>query len=291
MTHVERRISTVITTPPPAPGFIGEEHTAVEVVNSDQLGATDPFVLLLDDRLDMPRARAIGGAHPHAGLETVTLILEGTIQDRDEGPLSAGDAIWMTAGRGIIHNEHVIADGKIRILQLWIRLPARDRTLAPSFEIIPLASVPVRREPGVVARLYSGTTGDSVSHTRNRVPITLVDFALEPGATVTQELPRSYNGFAYVIDGDAMIGGAQVSAGQVGWTDRPDGQGGSTLTFTAGRSGARVVLYTGEPQREALVHHGPFVAGSQLEIHELFRRFRAGGFKPMSMVAREQGAR
>jgi len=265
-TTTERRIIRTVVTPSPEPGFIGEGHTAVEVVYSDDLSASDPFVLLMDDRLDMATRRAIGGAHPHAGLETVTLILEGTIADRDEGELSAGDAIWMTAGRGIIHNEHVEVAGKARVLQLWIRLPAADRTLSPRFEIIPGRQVPVRREPGAVARLYSGATGDLRSPTRNRAPITLVDIALEPAATFVQELPRTYNGFAYVIDGDATVGGAALATSQVGWLDRLDGAGASTLTVTAGARGARVVLYTGEPQREPLVHHGPFVAGSEPEI-------------------------
>src|SRR5688500_3163996 len=98
-----RQLTRTVTTAPPAPGFIGEGHTAVEVVRPTALGASDPFVLLMDDRLDIPERRQIGGAHPHAGLETVTLVLEGTIQDRDEGELSEGDLIWMTAGRGIIH--------------------------------------------------------------------------------------------------------------------------------------------------------------------------------------------
>jgi redox-sensitive bicupin YhaK (pirin superfamily) len=61
--------------------------------------------------LDLARPRQIGGAHPHAGLETVTLVLEGVLHDRDEGRLTAGDVLWMTAGRGIIHNELRISAG------------------------------------------------------------------------------------------------------------------------------------------------------------------------------------
>src|SRR5271154_2048357 len=115
-----RTLSRTDATPAPAPGFIGEGHTAVEVVRPSALAASDPFVLLMDDRLDMPTRRQIGGAHPHAGLETVTFVLEGTLHDRDEGPLAAGDLVWMTAGRGIIHNEAVEVSGRSRILQLWI---------------------------------------------------------------------------------------------------------------------------------------------------------------------------
>jgi quercetin 2,3-dioxygenase len=285
---VQRSISHVVQTPPAAPGFIGPGHTAVEVLDSSALDASDPFVLLMDDRLSIAQRRAIGGAHPHAGLETVTLILQGTLADRDEGELSAGDAVWMTAGRGIIHNEHVEVAGDARILQLWIRLPAEDRTLPPRYEIIPGATLPIRREPGAIARLYSGTTGDLRSPTKNRAPITLLDLELAAGATFEQALPRSYNGFLYVIEGELSVAGTRIAAGQVGWLDRPTGDGPSALTIRGNATGARAVLYAGQPQREPLVHHGPFVAGNETEIRELFRRFRAGSFQPMSAIAPDQ---
>jgi redox-sensitive bicupin YhaK (pirin superfamily) len=282
-----RPLSSVVTTPPPEPGFIGEGHTAVEVLAPTALAASDPFVLLMDDRLDIPRRRQIGGAHPHAGLETVTLVLEGTLSDRDEGDLQAGDAIWMTAGRGIIHNEAVEASGRSRILQLWIALPARDRGLAPRFEIIRRDAAPVVRAPGVEARLYSGTSGTLRSPTRNRVPVTLIDLTLAPDATFHQALPTSYNGFFYVVAGDAGVGDDRVATGQVGWL-APSAS--SDLAIRAGAGGARLVLYAGEPIGEPLVQRGPFVAGSPAEITELHRQFRAGRFTPMSQVARAQRA-
>ena len=90
----------------------------------------------------------------------MTLVLEGTLSDRHEGDLQAGDMVWMTAGRGIIHSESIEASGRSRILQLWIALPTRDRGLAPRFEIIRREAAPVVRAPGVEARLYSGVSGE-----------------------------------------------------------------------------------------------------------------------------------
>src|ERR1700689_5033936 len=229
-TATERRIARTVSTPPPAPGFIGEGHTAVEVVTPAALDASDPFVLLMDDRLDIETRRQIGGAHPHAGIETVTLVLEGTLIDRDEGELSAGDALWMTAGRGIIHNEAVEVGGKARILQLWVRLPKSDRSTVPTFQMIRKASAPVRTESGAVARLYSGSTGGLRSTTQNHAPVTLVDLTLDANATFEEELPLSYNGFVYVVDGSAGVGGVSLlETGQGGWLDRPSGIGASTL--------------------------------------------------------------
>jgi redox-sensitive bicupin YhaK (pirin superfamily) len=278
-----RTLSRIDTTPPPAPGFIGEGHTAVEVVRPDALPFSDPFVLLMDDRLDIAQRRQIGGAHPHAGLETVTFVLEGSVDDRDEGPLAAGDVLWMTAGRGIIHSESIEAVGRSRILQLWIALPARDRDLAPGFEVVRGETAPLVRAPGVQARLYSGASGSLRSPTRNRVPITMLDVALEPGATFEPDLPGSYNGLFYVVDGSARVAGSDLGTGQVGWfAPSPS----SSLSISAGPRGARLVLYAGQPIREPLVQQGPFVAGSRLEIFELHRRFRAGQFASMNDLAR-----
>jgi hypothetical protein len=291
-----RSLSRRYTTPPPAPGFIGEGHTAVEVLRPDQLAASDPFVLLMDDRLDIAVARQIGGAHPHAGLETVTLVLDGVLSDRDEGDLRAGDLIWMTAGRGIIHNEAVDAVGRARVLQLWIGLPASDRSLAPAFAIVRRDDAPLVRAPGVVGRLYSGRSGAQRASTRNRVPVTLIDLTFAPGAAFAQDLPASYNGFVYVIDGSVEIGGQTLATGQVGWfapAAAPDGGVASATTapplaISAGAAGARLVLYAGQPIGEPLVQHGPFVAGSPGEITEYFRRFRAGQFTRMSQLALAQ---
>jgi len=281
-----RRIVRTITTDPPAPGFIGAGHTAVAVVPPGAFPDTDPFILLMDDRLDLDD-RPAGGAHPHAGFETVTLVLEGTIRDRDEGLLQAGDAVWMTAGRGIIHNEEVRTVGPTRILQLWLTLPRRDRWTAPGVQEIHRDALPVRREAGVEVRVYSGRSGDAQATTRNHVPVTLADLTLAAGAAFEQELPASYNGFVYVLDGAASAGesATQLAKGQVGWLDRPSVEGPSVLRLTASPEGARLVLYAGEPQGDAIVSSGPFVADTEADIRRLFAEYRAGGFARMSELA------
>src|SRR5882762_539385 len=93
-----RTIDRVVDTPPPAPGFMGEGHTAVTVIDPKEFVRNDPFIALMDDRVDMQPGDALGAAHPHAGFETVTFVVDGEIRDRDEGTLKSGDVLWMTAG-------------------------------------------------------------------------------------------------------------------------------------------------------------------------------------------------
>jgi hypothetical protein len=283
---IERTFERVLPAPPIEPGFMGEGHTAVQVLDSDALTKSDPFVLLMDDRIEVPTKRVMGGAHPHAGLETVTLLLEGTMEDQDEGKLSAGDLVWMTAGRGIIHSEHIEMQGRTRILQLWIRLSKAERAAPPRFEIVKGEAAPVRKEPGAVARLYSGSTGALTSPTLNHVPVTLIDLKLDPSSSFEQELPASYNGFVYVLSGAVRVAnGPWLSEGQVGWLDRHPGTEPTALRFTSRDEGARLVLYAGEPQNEPLIHHGPFVADDQQTLVHMFQEFRAGRFQKMSELS------
>ncbi len=266
---------------PPEPGFAGPGHTAVEVLGSQRLGEAGPFVFLMDDRLDFTPGQAVGGAHPHAGLETVTLMLEGSLDDSAEGLMNEGDLLWMTAGRGIIHNEHVTAGGRARILQLWIALPSRLRFAEPGFERVPLQTLPIRREPGVEARLYSGRSGDLVSPTRNLVPVTLVEFRLQPNASISQTLSGSYSGLFYGVSGSLTIGGMPLAQDEIGWIDRAD-VSETCFELRTGAEGARVILYAGEPLGEPIVQRGPFVAGSMNEIAGFHRSFQSGAFRRLS---------
>jgi redox-sensitive bicupin YhaK (pirin superfamily) len=285
-----RRLSRVVQTPPAAPGFIGEGHTAVEVLPPHEVEKHDPFVLLMDDRLDLARRRQIGGPHPHAGLETVTLVLEGKVWDRHEGELARGEVAWMTAGRGIVHNEHVEAEGEVRILQLWVGLPSAEREAAPALQVLRAADVPVRSEPGVVARVYSGASGGLRAPTTNLVPVTLVEFSLAPDARVEQELPASYRGFLYVVDGSVTVGGETLQDGGVGWFERAQ-DGADALSISAGSAGARVVLYAGEPHGEPIVQRGPFVAGTPEGLARFYWRYQEGRFTPLSEVVKAQRMR
>ena len=285
---IPRRIARVVQTPAPAPGFIGAGHTAVLVVDPNEFASQDPFIMLADDRIDLAPGKTAGEAHPHAGFETVTFVLEGSLQDRVEGSLGTGDLQWMTAGSGVIHSEDVIPQGKTRILQLWLTLPHANRWSAPRFETLTRDDAPVRREPGVEARVYSGSSGDARASTHNYVPVTLADIVLNAHVSIEQDLPASYNGFVYVLDGTVRAGFAatELTASQVGWLNRDAGSGASTLRLVAGDAGARVVLYAGEPTNVPIHMHGPFVGETRADLIRVSSEYLAGRFPRMSELVK-----
>jgi redox-sensitive bicupin YhaK (pirin superfamily) len=276
----DREIGRVVTTARPSPGFIGEGHTAVTVIDPNEFERNDPFIVLMDDRIDLEPGREAGGPHPHGGFETVTFVVEGELRDRDEGTLETGDVLWMTAGSGVIHGENVVPLGKSRILQLWLTLPHDARWAPPRFEKIARNTAPLRGEDGAEARVYSGSSGSVRATTHNYVPVTLIDLRLQPGARFDQELPDSYNGFLYVLDGSVSVGSqrTRLTAGQVGWLAEPapNTSRRSSLRISAGAEGARVILYAGERQGVPIVMHGPFVAENRADLMRLSRLYLDG---------------
>lgn len=273
---LERSIERVTRIPPLGPGFGGERHKAALVVEPGNLPATDPFFLMADDNITLEGT--LGEAHPHAGLETVTFMLNGTMEDTG-GRLEAGDVEWMTAGSGIVHSENAMVSTGMRLFQLWLILPEAQRNMPPRVQILRGAEMPVHAEPGVEARVYSGTLGDAVAPTLNAVPVTLIDIRLQPGAAFAPQLPPAYNGFVVGIDGEVQAGATAkgLTEGAVGWTG-PAGAGVSALSLRAGSEGARLLLYAGQPQNMPVVARGPFIAGSQEELDGYFRAYRQGKF-------------
>jgi redox-sensitive bicupin YhaK (pirin superfamily) len=111
---------------------------------------------------------------------------------------------------------------------------------------------------------------------------------LSAGTTFEQDVPASYNGFVFVVSGSARVGddATSLGTGEVGWLDRPAGEGTSMLRIAAGDAGARLVLYAGQPQGDAIVSQGPFIGDSREDIVRLHNEYRAGRFPRMSELAR-----
>ncbi|RAJ97607.1 hypothetical protein LX87_02510 [Larkinella arboricola] len=285
---VLKRTLSVVHTPPAQTGFLGPDHTARAVIQTD-FSQSDPFILLMDDVLDKKSDEPVGGPHPHAGFETVSLLLEGEIGDSAH-QMQAGDFQIMTAGSGIVHSETTEKKAKMRLLQMWLNLPKKDRWTSPRVQDLPLAHVPTVSREGLTIRLYSGSLAGITSPIQNYVPLIVADIHLQPGISTTQQLPGAYNAFLYVLEGSVAIGDDQavLQLNQVGWLNRFAGNATSDLHLTAGESGGRVVLYAALPQNDPIVSHGPFIADTAEEIRELYRVFRHGKMNHVSTLPEAQ---
>ncbi|HTL09560.1 MAG TPA: pirin-like C-terminal cupin domain-containing protein [Chitinophagaceae bacterium] len=277
-----------IDTPAAEPGFLGAGHSARPLINAD-FADSDPFILLMDDVLDKKDSAPVGGPHPHAGFETVSLLLEGELGD-EAHRMQAGDFQLMTAGSGIIHTETIDKQARMRLLQLWVNLPKKDRWTTPRVQDLPLAHVPTLLRDGLQIRLYSGALEELVSPIKNHTPMIIADISMDAGTDTSLAIPGAYNGFLYVLEGSVLAGESLrlLEEEQVGWLNRPATSASTQLTVQAGTAGARFVLYAGQPTGDTILSHGPFIADKPEEIQALYKRFRHGGMQHINSVAPEQ---
>jgi redox-sensitive bicupin YhaK (pirin superfamily) len=234
----------------------------------------------MDDMLDKKDTIPVGGAHPHAGFETVSLLLEGEIGD-EAYKMKAGDFQVMTAGSGIVHTETIDKAATMRLLQLWVNLPKKDRLAQPRVQDLPLEHVPTFNEDGVHIKLYSGSLAGLTSPVENYTPITIADVSLEAGVTTVLDIPATFNTFLYVLEGGVVIGEdeKQLNKYHVGWLDLTTDDSASELELTSGNDGVRFALYSGKPTGNPIVSHGPFIADSSENIMRFYSEYRQGKMK------------
>jgi len=253
----------------------------------------DPF-LLLDEMgpSETPPGEAKGAPdHPHRGFETVTYLLAGEMQHRDSagnaGTLRPGDVQWMTAGSGVIHAEMPTDDfqrqgGLTHGFQLWVNLPGRDKLVAPRYQDIPSARIPIATSSdGLVSvKVVAGEAMGARAVIETHTPIVYFHVTLQPGGTLVQPLPVTFNAFVYAFRGAPVVGGAEgqaLAAGQLAILDTR----GPTVTMSlpegAGEP-AELLLIGGEPLQEPVARYGPFVMNTRAEVIQAVEDFQAGRF-------------
>lgn len=269
-------------------GFLGAGHLARPVIQG-AFADTDPFILLMDDMLDKKTDEPVGGPHPHAGFETVSLLLEGEMGD-EAHPMRGGDLQMMTAGSGIVHTETIAKKMTMRLLQLWLTLPKKQRWVQPRVQDISLHSVPKTSDGGVEMNVYSGTLNAVKSPLQNYTPVIIADVRIQANAHTVLNLPASYSTFLYILEGSLLVGDEKklLSQNQVGWLDRYREESESELDLLAGASGTRFVLYSGQPQGAQIISHGPFIGDTQEDISRLYQEFRTGKMKHIESVGELQ---
>jgi len=248
----------------------------------------DPFLLLDDFRSDTPEEYLAGFPwHPHRGIETITYVLEGTVEHAasigNRGVISAGDIQWMTAGSGIIHQEMPQGDaaGRMYGFQLWANLPASLKMTAPRYQGILAADVPlVRDEDGMEVRIVCGRFGNTTGPVEGiAANPSYLDVSIPAGRTKTFPVDVTHNAFAYVFSGNGKFGDPPAPSSVVA-EDRclVLFNGGDEVTVQAGTQGIRFLLVSGKPLREPVAWNGPIVMNTQSELRQAFRELEEGTF-------------
>ena len=277
---MDRRVTRIETAATPQRGAAA--HANRFVVPAERFEAHSPFLMMMEDWFAPPAGFP---THPHRGMETVTLVLEGSLEHRDHtgghGVLNAGDVQWMTAGRGVMHSEMPGPQG-VHSLQLWLNLPAAQKMSQARYVDQHAADAPVLTGPGWEVRVYAGRQGEAQSRAGSSYPMGLSIAALQPGAQCHLEIGPDERGFLYVLEGSAQVGadGTPLQAGQVAWIDPAAEVRGAAdrLPLHSGDKPFRAALFTGRPIPEPVVAHGPFVMNTHDEIRQAFADYHNGVF-------------
>lgn len=262
-----------------------------------QTADTDPFLLLDDFRNERPADYAAGFPwHPHRGIETITYVLAGRVEHGDSlgnrGAIGAGDVQWMTAGRGIVHQEMPQGDpaGRMHGFQLWANLPAARKLTAPRYQEVKAPEIPeIIDDDGTRVKVVTGTFWGKTGpvEAADADPVYL-DVWVPPGKRKVLPVATDRQAFAYVFEGSGTFGNA--SGPRPVPTDGVGGpapvadrslvlfDSGAEVAVQAGDEGVRFLLVSGRPFREPVAWHGPIVMNTEAELERAFAELEDGTF-------------
>ena len=262
----------------------------------------DPFLLFDDFRNERPEDYMKGFPwHPHRGIETITYVLSGTVDHGDSlgnrGSLGAGDVQWMTAGRGILHQEMPQGDpqGRMHGFQLWANLPAALKMTAPRYQDVVSKDIPeVTDDDGTKVRVIIGDFwGKSGPVQGIAADPRYLDVSVPPGKRKTLPVEIARHAFAYVFEGSGTFRDSSRPQGVL--VERTDGSDvlermdagdrslvlfdrGDEVTVQAGEHGIRFLLVSGKPLEEPVAWYGPIVMNTEDELRTAYEELRAGTF-------------
>lgn len=274
-----RKVTRIVT---PQPVVEGAGVRLKRSIAGQALDYLDPFLLFDHFGSDNPADYLPGfPMHPHRGIETVTYMLAGAVQHRDSlgnaGSIEAGDVQWMTAGRGILHEEMPAPrEGRMAGFQLWVNLPARLKMTQPRYLEVAAARIPeAQLAEGVRIRVVAGAVGAVVGPvTEIAAAPSYLDVTIPAAVSFTHPIPRGHTAFAYTFEGSGRFADDAV-VGQPKLVIFGDGD---AVTVRAGDEGVRFLLVSGRPLGEPIARYGPFVMNTHAEILQALEDLRNGTF-------------
>lgn len=279
-----------IVAAPRPPHFVGDGFRVHNFIPSGfrlDMKRMDPFILLDYNSkfhfsgTETPRGV---GVHPHRGFETVTIAYKGRVEHGDSagggGIIGEGDVQWMTAASGVLHKEFHETEwakegGIFQMVQLWVNLPAKDKMSPPKYQAIQNSEMKKvdLGENGfieLIAGEYQGEKGPATTFS----PVHLMNAKLKKGGKADFSFPANFNTAALVIEGNIVVNGEENAPTDHFVLFENEGE---NFTIEASED-AVVLIISGEPLKEPIFHHGPFVMNNRNEILQAFDDFNQGKF-------------
>jgi redox-sensitive bicupin YhaK (pirin superfamily) len=266
--------------------WVGDGFPVRTLFSYDRMGRLLSPFLLLDyagpaEFVPSDKRRGVG-EHPHRGFETVTIVYSGEVSHRDTsgagGTIGPGDVQWMTAGGGLLHEEFhsdafTQSGGLLKMAQLWVNLPARDKMTAPRYQAITTGDIPVVELPGNAGRVrvIAGHLGGSQGAAKTWTELNVWDVKLEGAADL--EVPDGHNTIIAMLGGELWVAGQALADGDLALLSAA-----GTQVSMRTESGATFLLLSGVPIDEPIVGYGPFVMNTREEIVQAYEDLQSGRF-------------
>ena len=150
-----------------------------------------PFVFLDYFEIDPERTPAIGW-HPHSGIATLSLILEGQIAYEDtsgaKGIIEPGGVEWMRAGGGVWHTGGAVGTAPVKGYQLWVALPPEMENIASEARYLGREHF----QSHGPARVILGRLGEAASKVPAPTTMNYLDVALAKGEKWRYDPPHDH---------------------------------------------------------------------------------------------------
>ncbi|MDP9225813.1 MAG: pirin family protein [Actinomycetota bacterium] len=230
----------------------------------------DPFILVHEGVVPITPERAgLDTKHPHRGFDNLWYLVGGAASTgHSTGPggaterarLQTGSLLKLRTGRGVWHAEGIGEDelregnagSEMRGVLFWVNLARKDKGVEPSAQLLNPQDVPVRHAGDAIIRVLVGEG----SPVELGTPGLILDVELPNGGSVSSPVPSDFNGFVYMLEGEANFGAnrRRASRAQIAVLGP-----GSALSVEEAQPGTRFMLMAGKPYGETPVYNGPYV--------------------------------
>ncbi len=230
----------------------------------------DPFILVHEAVVPItPERASLDTRHPHRGFDNLWYAVSGSSSTgHSTGPggaierarLEAGSLLKLRTGRGVWHAEGIgqdeLREGRVgtemRGVLFWVNLARKDKGVEPSAQLLQPRDVPVRHDGDAIVRVLVGEGSPIELGT----PGLILDVELPGGGGFSSPVPSGFNGFVYMLEGEAGFGvhPRRARRSQIAVL----GPGGA-LAVEEAQPRTRFLLMAGKPYGETPIYNGPYV--------------------------------
>lgn len=291
-----KNLATVI--PKPYSHWVGDGFNVIPVFNNLAFTNTvSPFLMFdygFPKQFEPTTKRRGVGVHPHRGFETVTIAFQGEVEHGDsqgnKGVIKSGDVQWMTAAKGIIHEEFHSREfaqkgGTLEMAQLWVNLPSRFKMTSPKYQAILSSEIKEvniddDNDKGTV-RVIAGNYHNVQGPASTFSPVNIWDILLKSGQSFQFEVESDFNCMLFSRKGDFIHKDSNdkrtvIEPGAIALLERVEQT--SYVYVEAATEDVRLLVLSGKPLDEPIAARGPFVMNTQEELRQAMTDYQNGSF-------------